>query len=386
MLCWGRRSTPWGLVAVLLPATVFLTLSALALPSLSNDIVDYVLSGRVAATYGASPYEVAPDTFPDDPLRPYATGDYTTDPESKPPVWIAAAIIGAAVGGDDPAAAVLTFRLGFLVMSLANLALVAAVLRRWRPDHLLAGLVLYGWNPIVVMHGQSKFDTLMASFALLAALFVISSRRYAAVAALWASVLVKVLPLPLLAAYFLSEIRARQWRRVVISGLILSLMTGLAYAPFDGWITLLPEHLAPTGRIGSFLPGGLNGLVTAAAAGLVLWVGLTARADPERLLQGWALLSLALILLSPISWSWYLITPLAIVSLSGSQWKSLAVFFLSGLAFLFDTWNRGSSEAFPLPEPESVSRSAIYVVLVTVAALVVLAVIVASRRRANSWN
>ena len=99
--CWDRAATARTLLAVLLPALAFLTVSAFALPTQSSDMVDYLLSGRVAAEHGASPYDVAPDAFPDDPLLPYASGTYTDDAEAKPPVWIAFAVAVAAVAGDD---------------------------------------------------------------------------------------------------------------------------------------------------------------------------------------------------------------------------------------------------------------------------------------------
>lgn len=381
VVCWRRRATRATLLAVVLPATTFMMLSAVALPTQSSDIVDYLLSGRVAATHGQSPYVVAPNAFPDDPLLPYANGTYTTDTEQKPPVWIGAAVGVAAVAGDQPARAVLTFRAFFLAMSLLNLGLIAMVLRRWRPDHLLAGLVLYGWNPIVTLHAQAKFDTVMATFALTAALLLVTGRRQASVAALWLSVLVKLLTLPLLAGYFAAELFAQRWRRLLVSAGLVGAITVAVYAPFDGGVTLLFDQLFRTERGGSLLPPVVRLVVTAAIALVVLSIGVKARDDPEQLLQGWALLSLAVVLLGPVGWSWYLITPIAIVSLSGERWRSLAVFGLSGLGFLFDTWIRSNSTAYPLGNPLLLSRTSIYLLLVVVAAAAVVAATAGPRWR-----
>jgi hypothetical protein len=368
--CWDRAASAGTLLAVLLPAVVFVTVSAFALPTQSGDVIDYLLSGRVAAEHGASPYGVAPDAFPDDPLRPYASGTYTDDAEAKPPVWIAFAVAMAAVAGDDPAVAVLVARLVFLGITLLNLGLIAAILRRWRPQHLLAGLVLYGWSPVVTLHGQAKFDSLMATFALLAALLLVVGRRHWVMPALWLSVLVKLLTLPLLAAYALGEIFARRWRRLAVSTALVAAVTVAAYAPFDGGPFLLVEHLALADRGGSSLPGWAGSVVTVVVVALVAWVGRTSRGEPERMLQGWALIALGVILLGPIGWAWYLITPLAVVSLSGERGRTAAVVGLSALAYMANLWTRNSDS---LPDP-AISRSAAYLLALLAMAVVVLAV------------
>ena len=378
--CWDRAATARTLLAVLLPALAFLTVSAFALPTQSSDMVDYLLSGRVAAEHGASPYDVAPDAFPDDPLLPYASGTYTDDAEAKPPVWIAFAVAVAAVAGDDPAGAVLVVRLVFLGITLLNLGLIAAILRRWRPRHLLAGLVLYGWSPVVALHGQAKFDSLMATFALLAVLLLVTGRRWGVLPVAWLSVLVKVLTLPLLAAYVLSEAFARQWRRLAVGSALVVVVTLLAYAPFTGGAGLLVSHLGLAERGGASLPGIGRLVVAAAVAGLVLWVGVTSRGDAEKLLQGWALISLGTVLLTPIGWAWYLITPLAVVSLSGERLRTAAVVALSALAFTADLWTRSSGPLSSLPDP-SISRSVAYLGAVLAMALLGVVVVLYRRRR-----
>lgn len=381
MACWGRASSRRSLTAVLVPATCFLTVSAFALPTQSSDMIDYLLSGRVAAVHGGSPYRDAPDAFPDDPLLPYASGTYTVDAEQKPPVWITAAVGVAAVAGDDPAVAVLVVRLAFLGVTVVNLGLIAAVLARWRPRHVLAGLVLYGWSPVVALHGQSKSDTLMATFALLAALLLVTGRRHGVMPVLWLSVLVKVLTLPLLGAYVLAEASVRRWRRLAVGAAVVGVGTVVAYLPFGGSPGLLVEHLGLAERGGASLPGVVGLPVAAAVAALATWVGLTSRSDPERLLQGWALIALGVTLLTPIGWAWYLIAPLAVVSLSGERWRTAAAIGVSALAFLADLWVRSSGQGSTLPDL-GVSRSAVFSIAVLALAAVAGLVTVGYRRSA----
>ena len=375
VLCWGRPATREAVAAVLVPAGIFLTVSAFALPTQSGDIIDYVLSGRVAAVYGQSPYEVAPDAFPNDPLLPYASGNYTHDPEQKPPVWIAGAVGAAALTAElSPADAILVTRLLFLVLTIVNVGLIATILRRWRPHHLLAGLVIYSWSPIIILHGQSRFDTLMASFALLAALLLVTGKHAGAMAALTMSILVKLLTLPLLAVSVLGDLIARRWRRLVATGAIVAGVTLFLYLPFEGGAFRVLEHLGLTERAGSSLPGAISMLLVAVAGVLVLWAGLRSRGEIEGTLQGWALASIAVIPLSPIGWAWYLVTPIAIVSLSGERWRTAILVGLSGVAFLADTWIRSTNQTYPLPVPFGLSRTE--AILVGQGMLIIVAMIV----------
>ena len=180
---WDRQGTGRLLAGVLIPAGVALGVSTATLPTQSSDVVDDLLSGRVAVVHATDTYDVPPDAFPDDPLLRYASGQYTADPEAKPPIRMAGAMAAAAItSGRSPADAVLLSRFLFLGLTVINAGLLAAILRRWRPQHLLAGLVMYTWSPIVLLHGQAKFDTLVATFALLAGLSLVRAQSLAAVA------------------------------------------------------------------------------------------------------------------------------------------------------------------------------------------------------------
>jgi hypothetical protein len=376
-LVWGQRATVRGLLTVALPAAAFLGISALALPTQSSDIVDYLLSGRVAAVHGESPYDVAPDAFPEDPLLPYASGTYTKDTEEKPPVWIGAAVLAAMLTVDmTPADAVLAGRLLFLGLTVINAALIFAVLRRWKPDHVLAGLVLYTWSPIVILHGQAKFDTLMATFALLAALALVCGRPLSTIAALWLSVMVKLLTLPLVAVTVLGEVAARRWRRFAASGAVVAAMTVALYVPFDDGTRHAVDHFGLAAGAGGSLPRAA-GLAFGTIAGvMVLWAGLRSRTGLDGTMQGWALASLAVILVTPVTWSWYFIMPTAVISLSGDRWKSAALVVGSALVFVIDTWGRSNTRAHPLPTPFDLSRSDVAllgVALIAFAAVMALA-------------
>ena len=368
-LCWNRQANRTTLAAVIVPAVVFLAISAAALPTQSSDMIDYLLSGRVSSEYGSSPYTVPPDTFPDDPLLPYASGTYTVDGELKPPVWISVAVGMATIAGDEPGRAVLTVRLTFLAVNLLNLCLIAAVLWR-RADRLLSGLVLYGWSPIVALHGQAKFDPLMATFALLAALLLVTERRRWVGPALWMSAMVKILTLPLLGAFLISEAVARRWRRLAEGVGIIIALTIVGYLPFGGELSMIVDHLWLVEQGGSSMPLGLGLIIAVAISIAVVWVGLTAGEDADRMLTGWALIAIGVMALTPVSFSWYLIAPLAIVCVAGSPWLTAAAVIISAAKFFVDLWIRANKPLNDLPDV-GLTRHIVFLAMLGVAVIAV---------------
>ncbi len=366
-LCWDRAADRKSLAAVLVPTVVFLAISAAALPTQSSDMIDYLLSGRVSSEHGASPYTIPPDAFPDDPLLPYASGTYTVDGELKPPVWIGTAVGMARIAGDEPGRAVLTVRLVFLAVNLVNLCLIAAVLGR-QAGKLLSGLALYGWSPILALHGQAKFDPLMATFALLAALLLVTARNRWVGPALWMSVMVKVLTLPLLVAFLLSEAIARRWRRLADGVAIIMALTVIGYIPFGGRPSMVVDHIGLVEQGGSSMPFGLGLVIAAAISVTVVWAGFTARESADRQIRGWALIAIGVMVLTPVSFSWYLIAPLAIVSVAGQRWPTVVAVIVSAAKFFVDVWVRSSKPLNGLPDA-GLTRHVVFLTVLGVAAL-----------------
>ncbi|MDQ2998298.1 MAG: hypothetical protein M3R61_14770, partial [Chloroflexota bacterium] len=170
-LAWNLPFSRRRLVVVVGAALLFFLVAVAALPNVNRDIYNYIVSGRVAAVHGVNPYAIAPDRFPDDALYRYASARYTGYPgDNKMPVWALLNIALARLAGDNPVANLLLYRILFLLFNIANLALIARILRTVHPQRQLAGLVMYAWNPIVVAYGQSKVDTIMVFFLLLAVL------------------------------------------------------------------------------------------------------------------------------------------------------------------------------------------------------------------------
>jgi hypothetical protein len=350
-LAWNQPYSRRAVFAVAGVAILLFVVSVCALPNVNRDIYNYILSGRVAAVYGANPYLVPPDRFQDDPIYRYASSRYTSYAgDNKLPAWTLLNVVLARLGGDSPVANLLLYRVVFLLFNIANLALIARILNMLQPRLLLAGLLLYGWNPIVVTYGQSKVDTVMVFFMLLAALAIVRGRRKQAVVALGASALVKLITLPLLAVYWLYMARFRGARELVAITLLLGLTAIAVYAPFWYGPELLTMQLGLVKNVAGAGPDLGRLLLYAGFALGVLWVGLSREDRAESIVAGWALVLVPLgLFLTKLGFSWYLMTLIAVAGLVVDRRLALVVIVFSFASFLLNTWDTASNEIVQMP-------------------------------------
>ncbi|HEU5102006.1 MAG TPA: hypothetical protein VFU22_23450 [Roseiflexaceae bacterium] len=339
-------------LAIVVGTALLLVLSAVcALPNVNRDIYNYILSGRVAAVYGANPYQMAPDLFSADPLYQYASPRYTgIAGDNKLPVWTLLNAVLAGLGGDDPVRNLLIYRSVFLLFNIANLVVIASILWKVQPERLLAGLVVYGWNPVVTVHGQSKVDTVMVFLLLLAVLAFVYEKRRLGVIALALSALVKLLTLPLIAVYWLALVRARAWRTLAVSMLLVGLAVVALYAPFWYGPELITAQASQLGGVASAAPSLARLLLYGVFACAVVLVGLSRDERIESLLFGWALvLVLLALLVTKLGFSWYLLTLIALTSLVAEPRITLLVISLSFASFFMNAWDSASNDVIDLP-------------------------------------
>jgi hypothetical protein len=204
------------------------------------------------------------------------------------------------------------------------------------------------------------------------------------------SALVKLITLPFIAAYWLSEVARRRWRRVLVTTALMAATVVAVYLPFTRSFDLPLDHLGLIERRsggGDPVDGepsaeGPARLLLAVGYGfLVLWVGLTQGDTIRKLLRGWGLLAIYFALfLAPLGLSWYLLVPIAIASVA-MDWRLLLVTGLvSFSSLLVYAWDSMSTEAYPLPDIFAISRGTVYLGAVVVGVLAVLALLV---RRGN---
>jgi hypothetical protein len=349
---WHYPNRSTSLVVAVVAALGFSWTSVWALPTVNSDIFIYMVHGRVAAVYGRNPYYVPPSDYPDDPIYPYASPRYTPYVEDKLPTWTWINIGLARVAGDDPATNLIVYRLALWLFGVANLGLIAAITHRLRPQFLLTGIIVYGWNPIAAMYGPGKVDTVMVFFLLLAILLLVAGRRRLAVVAFGLSVFVKLLTLPLVVAQWLWELRLGRWRPVAVHAALFALISLGVYLPFLQEPSLIARSIwslliraAPSASI------PILGLLAFAFLFFSLWVGRSQDGSYEKLLHGWAIVALGYsFILARFGLSYYLMTLIALVSLVPNGRIAIATIILSFVSFVLNAWYTTSNSAFPLPD------------------------------------
>jgi hypothetical protein len=344
--CWNREATPARLAAVTGGALVFFAITVMAFPTLNTDIYEYVTTGHVAASHGSNPYAVPADAFPAEPAYAYTDRRYTSVPgDNKLGAWTLMDDGLAKLAGRDVVTSLLAYRVVLATCGAVSLLLIVLLLRRLQPRGQLAGVVAYGWNPIVILGAPTKVDSVMVVFLLAGTLALVAGHRRLAVIGLTLSALVKLVSLPLLAVRWLGLLRRRCWTELALESVLVAATAMLVYAPFLGAPGLLGRelHLLQTG--GSSAPRAVAGLVFLV---LVLIVGLRQDGSPRGLVRSWALVSLAFAALLPdLGFSWYLLVPIAVVALAASG-PLLAAMSVVGVApFSMDLWRTDGHGPFP---------------------------------------
>jgi len=214
---------------------------------LSQDIFVYVSLGRIQALYGANPYAAAPIEFPHDP-----TLAHVGVPEYKAvygPLWVGITRLVVAASGDSLIGNLLGMK---LVISLANLLcilLLLAISRNSPPAARVTGLLLYAWNPLILVEvaGNGHNDVLVL-LCLLAGGYLLGRRApMAAWACVVAAGLVKLtgfLFWPVFLAILLRRNRGAA-NMIFMAGLLMivaAVMLIAGFAPY--WVGL--QTLAPT--------------------------------------------------------------------------------------------------------------------------------------------
>lgn len=364
-LSWKLAVRPTWMALVLLPACAYLLLSTFALPNLNTDIFNYMLRGRLTAVYHRNPYTAAADEIASDPVYPYASHSYTEEPEWwKLPLWTSIEVGLAKLTGQDVLKNLLIYRSAFLLVNLANLVLIAVILNRISHRYILTGLVVYAWNPIIVVLGQSKGDTFIVFFLLLAILLLVYERRNFAIVPLTLSVLIKLTTLPFAAAYMLADLKRKRWKEYLILGLLFVITAGIFYLRYGLGDFFATQLISVMGMSAGSAPDFLRSTLRVIFVGLIIVVGLTRSADRRQMVFGWVLLALFFSLfLTSYEKAWYLITLIALVCLV-PDWRTVtltAVISFSGL--MIYTWNSAFTQEFAAPIFLSPPRFIVYLML-----------------------
>ena len=218
-----------GIVPVALVGALFA-----GFPLLSNDVYQYLFSGRILAVHGENPFVREPKDFPGD--RFYDLIFWKEDVNAYGPLWRALEAASALIGGDGCATAVIAMKLWPILAYLGTCAALYLILRTARPGGAVAGTLLYAWSPLVILEAvQNGHNDVVAALPCVLAVWLASTGRFRAAFPLLAiGTLVKPLA-PLLGPLLLVEAvrRGRAPSRDALVGIVLAgdLMV-VAWAPF----------------------------------------------------------------------------------------------------------------------------------------------------------
>jgi hypothetical protein len=164
----------------------------------SHDPFAYASAGRLLATYHANPFFVVPSAYPSDPIL--APNEWPNSTTAYGPLWAALSLLLNPLVGSDPLRANMVYRVVAYLAQLANILLVVGVLRQLPPRHQAwreRGLLLYAWNPLLIIEvAAGHNDVLMLTLALAALWLLARDRRIPAMVCLGAAVLIKANALP----------------------------------------------------------------------------------------------------------------------------------------------------------------------------------------------
>ena len=333
---------------VMLIAVAF-HLLVLTLPLLfSRDAYSYAYIGRIVNTYGGNPWVDVPRDFEHNSLFPLTWPGWRSTPSVYGPLftWVSIAITGLVKGIPS---LITGFQVVAAVASLATTWIVARTVGRVMPERAPFAAAIVGLNPIVVFHvvGGGHNDMLVALFVAAGAAALFSSRTLAVAVFLGLAISVKAtaaIPLLLLlVAVAAASPSGRRFRRVALHAgaagavwLILALpflqTTNPLLGLFDvadnsSWMAPGQLVVQAFDGIGGWLGGDGAADIGAVIARLLVfgasavaivfiarevWRRPEAR-TPRALAAAWAWGMLALILPSPVLFTWYLvwILPLA---------------------------------------------------------------------------
>jgi len=208
------------------------------------DIYDNIMHGRILGIHHANPFQQVIEDFPNDPFYKYAAWKNATSAYS--PFWESLAGLTAWLAGDGIISNVLAFKILPGVFHLSGILLVILILKREAPEQVLSGVLLLGWNPLVLYEtwGNGHNDVAMAFWFLFAAWWVMHRRYTLAALSLLAGALMKFLPILLIPAVLWIAWKnlksLNTWLRYLIwTGVIVLFIVIIAYYPFwNGYASL----------------------------------------------------------------------------------------------------------------------------------------------------
>lgn len=328
---------------------------------MSQDIFLSATYGRMASFYNVNPFVVSPTAYPTDIFHMFLLGQ-GLGVAHYGPLWIDMTLPVVNIARESVAYILLGFRLLGFICYIANAILIWAILAELKQEMRIAGVILFAWNPLVLLLGVSEahYEIVVITFLLLGVLFY--QRRSFMLS--WVFVLLAtllnvfcLLLLPLFLRVLWKETRVMRGKRRLLWWLTLISLTAvivmLAFAPYlRGWglmgfVSNVEGTFSDGNAVHSldaailYLPMGfplflswlanpyhwtiLAGITIGSLLLFGLWFADTL--ELVLLFSSWIFLGLTILL--PVHWLWFILLPLALAIVSTSRYTILLAILLT---------------------------------------------------------
>ena len=340
---------------------------------MSQDIFLYATYGRMASFYNVNPYVVSPTAYTTDIFHIFLL-DKGLGVAHYGPLWIDMTLPVVLVARESVANILFGFRLLGLVSYMANAMLIWLILAKLKPEMRISGVILFAWNPLVLLLGVSEthYEIVVITFLLLGALFFqrrsfLLSWVFVLLATLLNLFCLLLLPFFLKLLWKETRIMRGGWRFLWWLALtsLSAVIVVLAFAPYSrgwglvGFVSNLEGTFLEGNAVNSldaailYLPMGfplflswlsapyhwtiLAGITIASLLLFGLWLADTL--ELVLLFSSWIFLGLTVLL--PVHWPWFMLLPLVLAIVSTSRYTVLLAILLTmgaALEYYFLLW------------------------------------------------
>ena len=135
---------------------------------MSQDVFLYATYGRMATLYNVNPYVVSPTAYTTDILHIFLSNK-GLGVAHYGPLWIDMTLPVVLIARESVANILVGFRLLGLVAYMANAILIWIILVKLKPEMRISGMLLFAWNPLVLLVGVSEmhYEMVVITFLLL---------------------------------------------------------------------------------------------------------------------------------------------------------------------------------------------------------------------------
>ena len=188
---------------------------------MSQDIFLYAIYGRMASIFGINPFVVSPTTNAIDLFHTFIQ-EKGLGVAHYGPLWIDMTVPVVLVARASVVNILFGFRLLGFIFYVANAMLIWAILAKLKPEMRISGVILFAWNPLILLLGVSEvhYEIVVIAFILLGVLFYQRRSFLAGWVFILLAVLLNVfclLLLPLFLKSFWKETRSNaRWKAVLV--------------------------------------------------------------------------------------------------------------------------------------------------------------------------